>query len=735
MTNAIKNPPNNYKFGYDFNYALWTEGTKLSLVNVPWNNDYRDVVKFADRAALNTYIDSRETAGVRIENVSYVKPNVPIRVNIPMNAALRFNYLRASNPLQPITGSGKDDVTKDFYYFILGVNYLAPNTTELIVQMDVFQSFIYDCTFGNSYIERGHIGIANTHAFDNYGRDYLTQPEGFDLGGEYRIIAKKKNKIIDRIRIPLGGGVFSDLFSDFHILVATTTDFTADPGDVSNPKLESAQGSAFQYLANGVDFWLWELPSNFASFMNGFKTRPWITQGIISITAIPKITRYYPGFTFGASGFPYYGGKKLNSAQGEPAQPTTDMFTNWRDSTDILNILPARYRSLKKFLTFPYMLIEMTTWTGMPVVLKPESWTNPNATILERATLTPPNQRVSIHPRNYNALPGVAVDADGDDAGEYLDIATMIANFPTFSIVNNGGIAYLAANAHSIAFQSRAAGWEQQRALQGNQTAYDQSSSGISAATGIVDSNNRISQYQTELQNSQSWGQTILNGISSTGKGAAAGAAVGGGAGAAIGAASGLGGAAMSVASTILGTGTATAATQLANSGNSQANAISRKNSEYVRDTNKSLADWAARGDYHNSIAAINAKVQDAALIQPTTAGQLGGETMNLVNGPTEVSLRWKLIDNSAIRAIGDFWLRYGYAVHQFAIIPVTLMAMSKFTYWKLSETYIIAANIPETFKQSIRGIFEKGVTVWANPSDIGTIDIADNTPLGGISL
>jgi hypothetical protein len=60
---------------------------------------------------------------------------------------------------------------------------------------------------------------------------------------------------------------------------------------------------------------------------------------------------------------------------------------------------------------------------------------------------------------------------------------------------------------------------------------------------------------------------------------------------------------------------------------------------------------------------------------------------------------------------------------------------MSKFTYWKLSETYISAANMPESFKQTIRGIFEKGVTVWADPTYIGNTDIADNVPLDGIIL
>jgi hypothetical protein len=62
-------------------------------------------------------------------------------------------------------------------------------------------------------------------------------------------------------------------------------------------------------------------------------------------------------------------------------------------------------------------------------------------------------------------------------------------------------------------------------------------------------------------------------------------------------------------------------------------------------------------------------------------------------------------------------------------------MVMTRFTYWKLRETYITAAQCPETFKQAIRGIFEKGVTVWNNPADIGNIDIADNAIVAGIQL
>jgi hypothetical protein len=92
------------------------------------------------------------------------------------------------------------------------------------------------------------------------------------------------------------------------------------------------------------------------------------------------------------------------------------------------------------------------------------------------------------------------------------------------------------------------------------------------------------------------------------------------------------------------------------------------------------------------------------------------------------------LIDNAALRRVGEYWLRYGYAVDAFINIPQSFMVMTKFTYWKLQETYLVHSAAPEGFKKVIRGIFEKGVTVWSSPNDIGNIDWADNEPISGIS-
>ena len=178
-----------------------------------------------------------------------------------------------------------------------------------------------------------------------------------------------------------------------------------------------------------------------------------------------------------------------------------------------------------------------------------------------------------------------------------------------------------------------------------------------------------------------------------------------------------------------------TQSTGISNTLAASQNAANVGQSAYLRDTNKEFGDFAAKGDYAMAIGAINAKVQDAALIQPTTSGQVGGEAFNLIAWRWGIHAKAKVISLAARRAIGEYWLRYGYAVNQFATPPQDLQVMTRFTYWKMRETYISYGPVPENYRQTIRGIFEKGVTVWKNPADIATMDLADNDPKAGIAL
>lgn len=713
--NQITNPPNQYGFGLEFNYAVWTQDTQITLCNVPWNNDYRDIVSFKGRPTLNAYINSLETEGVVLSNLSYVKPNEPIRVPIPFNAAYKYNYLRASNPLQPIGG----DVLKDFYYFITDVRYIAPNTTEIVVQLDVWTTFGFDAKFGNCYVERGHIGVANQHAFDNYGRDYLTIAEGLDTGSEMVTINQIAN---------MG-------MNTYDVLVVSTIDLAADPGTLADPQLNSASGQTAFGMPSGANQYLFRGIGELSLWLAENKDKTWVTQGIISIAAVPVVSNFMANVQYSTH-------DNLQQVNIQSVPPyVTHMLQGWRDIVTN-GYLPARYAKLKKFWTAPYMMCELTFFSGSPLMLNPESWNDPDANVAYRTSVTPPNQRLIASPLRYNSSgvhptlqdPKAGLPDGGDDWGDYLDVSTVMAALPTFATVNNQSLMAMASNAHSIQYQRNQADWSQQKALGSNQVSYDQASTGMQLANELTGIGTGAATAQTNLANQVATSKAIVGGVADVAGGAAAGM-VAGPAGAIVGAAGGLGAAVVGGIGTAIDEGARSQSTAIGNNAARRSTRASNTQAGYVRDTNRQLADWAAKGDYAMNIAGINAKLRDTMLTPPSVAGQVGGDALNIASGNAVLSFRVKMIDQARIRAIGEFWLRYGYAVNQFARMPDNFMVMNRFTYWKLSETYISSSMMPESFKQIIRGIFEKGVTVWADPLDIGNIDIAENSPLDGITL
>ena len=208
-------------FGESFNYAVWTANTTVQCANVPWSADYRDVVYFTNQSTLDSYLAAQGGPTAAFTGLTYAKPGRPIRVNLPFNAMNQYNYLRVTNPAQPVIGA---DPTTSFYYFITHMEYIAPNVTEIQVQLDVWQTYGRKVKFGNCYIERGHVGIANGANFDDNGRSWLTVPEGLDVGNEYTIANAWEYDIINLRDATTA--------NDYGIIVASTIEITNDTGTV-----------------------------------------------------------------------------------------------------------------------------------------------------------------------------------------------------------------------------------------------------------------------------------------------------------------------------------------------------------------------------------------------------------------------------------------------------------------------------------------------------------------------
>lgn len=740
---AIYDEPLDYDFGLEFDYSLWTEDSEVTFCVVPWDAEYRDVWLPDSRAQLNAYIDAQASPRLTLRDMSYIKPGMPISVDLRHNIANQFNYVRVRNMLQP----GDPDTLRDFYYFIQGTEYINPNNTAIYVQLDVWSTYVYDCTFGNAYVERGHIGIANENNFDAFGRKYLTVPEGIDVGSEYQQIAKRRDLVMGVDYDPNTGTTRMEM----SIIVVATQDLETSPykSDGVTPNMVTATGTTFGGVYTGAGMYGFKDFNSFFTWLDNNKAASWRTQSIQAAYYVPAISRYSSQDYFeGVSpGTPV----KLNGYSPLPVKHK--MFPNWRNASEIVNNLPPRYRHLKKFFTHPYMVLELTTWTATPLIIKPEAWADNDAYVMERASMMPPSQRVEFIPRRYNSKPGADIanwqnrpDNDpvivnnpryqeiGDDGGDYLDFAARMTNFPSVPIVSSAGLTYLAQNYASIAASYKGADWSQSRAMAGAQASFDMSRNAQQTAGKQWQNQSGLMGQMTDIGNQSLINQTNINTAASVGSGLVGASSEGGFNPLAL-LGNGIGAIAAnsSALASIQTNNDALAAQRAAGFDSSQLNIRSQ---EFNRDTNMELAQYAAKGDYAQAITSLDAKVQDAHMLQPAMSGQYGGEFANISNDSAEVSLRFKMVDEAAITTVGEIWLQFGYQVHRSVnTLPPKLRCMTKFTYWKLSKTYLRAGSMPEPHRQAIRGILEKGVTVWVNATDIGFTDFGNNAPLEGIVL
>jgi hypothetical protein len=288
--------------------------------------------------------------------------------------------------------------------------------------------------------------------------------------------------------------------------------------------------------------------------------------------------------------------------------------------------------------------------------------------------------------------------------------------------VNNGYLSYMASNRNAIAYQHSSADWSFNKAQTSAAYDFTKATAGMEmqgslTSVGVDAANAQMMQY--EQTRGLRMGQGMVNGLMGAGGNPIKSL--------------------MAVGNEVAGYGIDVnqnnQSTAINNTQSWRQNEARQKQMGVVRDTNKEYANYANKGDYSNALAAINSRVQDAKMIQPTSSGQIGGDAFNLAAFKWGVFARVKTLQPAAMAAVGEFWLRYGYAVNRFGRMPDGYQVMDKFTFWKLKETYITSSTCPEVFRQSIRGIFEKGVTVWATPDMIGNVDMADNNPLSGVTL
>jgi hypothetical protein len=286
--------------------------------------------------------------------------------------------------------------------------------------------------------------------------------------------------------------------------------------------------------------------------------------------------------------------------------------------------------------------------------------------------------------------------------GELWENAAWIDNFPQFGIINDGYLSYLANTAYTRRYSYESAGWSKDKSLAGTNTTVDIANRQRSTDAG-----------SNAIQNQAIESNRIIGAVSSLAGGAMSGTPMG-------------------FAGGVLSAGASVAQSMVNQGAMNQQFALTQEMAMYTTDANSTLARFAAQGDYENAINAIDSQVEQAQLSAPSTSGMMGGNGFAFANGLMGLRYKIKVPNKASLRIIGDYFLRFGYAIHRILMLPDNLLCMTNYAYWKCKEVNLIECGGNESAKNTIRGILEQGTTIWRTPEVIGWTEPIDNLPASG---
>lgn len=153
-----------YKYNNTFNYSRWTPNTQIKLCNVAWTSTNEHLPNFETDKKRDDYFTGLEGQKVDLVSATNLKPNDTVKLPVPADVALKYNYMQVKLPVQtseeePI----KYEIAKRvnvYYFYIQDVESIAPNTTLFTLKLDVWTTYINSVKIEHMTLERGHYPVA-----------------------------------------------------------------------------------------------------------------------------------------------------------------------------------------------------------------------------------------------------------------------------------------------------------------------------------------------------------------------------------------------------------------------------------------------------------------------------------------------------------------------------------------------------------------------------------------------
>lgn len=182
----------------------------------------------------------------------------------------------------------------------------------------------------------------------------------------------------------------------------------------------------------------------------------------------------------------------------------------------------------------------------------------------------------------------------------------------------------------------------------------------------------------------------------------------------------------------------------MAGTQNIQSTTLNTNNTNASNATSSSIAVNNANTSNTNAAASRDQSVDNAKRVMINTrnnvsmtwrdllnhaaqpVGAYGGDNFRQATGLDTMTVKIVTEDNGAIAAAGDYMLRYGIASNKLYNRP-SLTPCKHFAYWQCADIWVVCPFAQNEQLQTIRDIFNNGVTIWTKPEEVGGDFTHDN--------
>lgn len=347
---------------------------KIQIGRVPFDNSYRHTMTFANAEAQRSYFASVCSSALSDDDYTYVRRNSAIRVPYNAEELYTYNYVMYQNA---------NYGTKWFYAFIVDIQYVNKNTTELVLELDVMQTWYFDYQLKECFVEREHVSD------DTIGAHTLAEPS---MPLEYDV-----HKYKECVEAP-------------RWIVVQTTEVPSYPNaDYAGATgCDDVSGSLYQGVASGALLVFFDRGSqsgldDFKKFMSGLNqgggaegvvdvfmvSDKYVTEAMLTPYTLPHPPS--PGYGVIYTLKPDYGGR--NNVGHIETSITRDF--NLDGYTPHNN----------KLFTYPYQYVSLGDFNGHESDYKFELMTNPAAAEMKFFSYgtCSSNAQAYVVPLDYNA--------------------------------------------------------------------------------------------------------------------------------------------------------------------------------------------------------------------------------------------------------------------------------------------------------------------------------------------